>query len=153
SPPTLIESHGSDVVGWWGLAPDWGGDVRVGDEILQRVADAYRKVRNTLRFLLGNLHDFVPELAVPEARLMKTDRAFADHLTARLARVRGEWSALQFHRALDQVLDLCTVDLSAVFLDVANDRLYTLATADPARRSAHTLLCHPPPHPTPPASP
>jgi len=97
-------------------------------------------VRNTLRFLLGNLSDFSPADALPAAKLLRTDRAFADHLTARLARVRSEWTALQFHRALDQVLDLCTVDLSAVFLDVAKDRLYTLAPGDPARRSAQTVL-------------
>jgi len=83
SPLTLIEKYGADVVRWWALATDWRGDVRVGDEILQRVADAYRKVRNTLRFLLGNLADYTPADAVPEARLLKTDRAFADHLTAR----------------------------------------------------------------------
>ncbi len=140
SPQTLIERYGADGVRWWALATDWRGDVRVGDEILQRVADAYRKVRNTLRFLLGNLSDFTPAQAVPEARLLKTDRAFADHLTVRLARVRAEWTALQFHRALDLVVDLCTVDLSAVFLDVAKDRLYTLAPNDPARRSAQTAL-------------
>jgi isoleucyl-tRNA synthetase len=140
SPLTLIEKYGADVVRWWALATDWRGDVRVGDEILLRVADAYRKVRNTLRFLLGNLADFTPADAVPEARLLQTDRAFADHLTARLARIRGEWIALQFHRALDQVVDLCTVDLSAVYLDVAKDRLYTLAPGDPTRRSAQTVL-------------
>jgi isoleucyl-tRNA synthetase len=140
SPLTLIEKYGADVLRWWALATDWRGDVRVGDEIMQRCADAYRKVRNTLRFLLGNLSDFSPANAVPASSLLKTDRAFADHLTARLARVRGEWTALQFHRALDQVLDLCTVDLSAVFLDVAKDRLYTLAPGDPARRSAQTVL-------------
>ncbi len=140
SPLTLIEKYGADGVRWWALATDWRGDVRVGDEILQRVADAYRKVRNTLRFLLGNLSDFKPSDRVPEARLLKTDRAFADHLTARLARVRAEWTALQFHRALDQVVDLCTVDLSAVFLDIAKDRLYTLAPNDPHRRSAQTVL-------------
>ena len=140
SPLTLIEKYGADVVRWWALATDWRNDVRVGDEILQRVADAYRKVRNTLRFLLGNLNDFTPADAVPLAKLMQTDRAFADHLTARLARIRGEWTSLQFHRALDQVLDLCTVDLSAVYLDAARDRLYTLAPGDPARRSAQTVL-------------
>jgi isoleucyl-tRNA synthetase len=140
SPLTLIEKYGADVLRWWALATDWRGDVRVGDEIMQRCADAYRKVRNTLRFLLGNLSDFSPANAVPASSLLKTDRAFADHLTARLARVRGEWTALQFHRALDQVLDLCTVDLSAVYLDVAKDRLYTLAPGDPARRSAQTVL-------------
>ena len=140
SPLTLIEKHGADIVRWWALSTDWRGDVRVGEEILQRVADAYRKVRNTLRFLLGNLADFTPAQAVPEAQLLRTDRAFADHLTTRLARVRSEWTVLQFHRALDQVVDLCTVDLSAVFLDVAKDRLYTLGPSDPARRSAQTVL-------------
>ncbi|MEQ1834568.1 MAG: isoleucine--tRNA ligase, partial [Candidatus Eisenbacteria bacterium] len=140
SPLTLIEKYGADGVRWWALATDWRGDVRVGDEILQRVADAYRKVRNTLRFLLGNLADFTPAAALGAERLLRTDRAFADHLTTRLARVRTEWTALQFHRALDQVVDLCTVDLSAVFLDIAKDRLYTLAPDDPARRSAQTVL-------------
>ena len=140
SPLTLIEKYGADGVRWWALATDWRGDVRVGDEILLRVADAYRKVRNTLRFLLGNVADFTPAATVPADRLLKTDRAFADHLTTRLARVRSEWTALQFHRALDQIVDLCTVDLSAVFLDIAKDRLYTLAPDDPARRSAQTVL-------------
>ena len=140
NPLKLIDKYGADVVRWWALATDWRGDVRVGDEILQRVADAYRKVRNTLRFLLGNLADFTPAHAVPHERLSKVDRAFADHLTARLVRIRGEWASLQFHRALDQVLDLCTVDLSAVYLDVAKDRLYSLAPNHPDRRSAQTVL-------------
>jgi isoleucyl-tRNA synthetase len=137
NPLKLIDKYGADVVRWWALATDWRGDVRVGDEILQRVADAYRKVRNTLRFLLGNLADFTPAHAVPYEKLSKVDRAFADHLTARIARIRGEWAALQFHRALDQTLDLCTVDLSAVYLDLAKDRLYALAPDHADRRSAH----------------
>jgi isoleucyl-tRNA synthetase len=140
NPLKLIEKYGADVVRWWALATDWRGDVRVGDEILQRVADAYRKVRNTLRFLLGNLADFTPAHAVPYEKLSKVDRAFADHLTARIARIRGEWAALQFHRALDQTLDLCTVDLSAVYLDLAKDRLYALAPDHADRRSAQTVL-------------
>ena len=140
NPLKLIEKHGADVVRWWALATDWRGDVRVGDEILQRVADAYRKVRNTLRFLLGNLSDFTPADSLPYERLTRVDRAFADHLTHRIARIRGEWAALQFHRALDQILDLCTVDLSAVYLDLAKDRLYALTPGDPLRRSAQTVL-------------
>lgn len=140
SPLTLIAKHGADVVRWWALATDWRGDVRVGDEILQRVADAYRKVRNTFRFLLGNLADFGPAQVLPREQLTAVDRAFADHLEARLAKVREDWRALVFHKALDGVLELCTVDLSAVFLDVAKDRLYTLAPDDPARRSAQTVL-------------
>ena len=140
SPLTLIAKHGADVVRWWALSTDWRGDVRVGDEILARVSEAYRKVRNTFRFLLGNLHDFTPADALPREQLAAVDRAFADHLTMRLARIRQEWSALVFHKALDGVLELCTVDLSAVFLDLSKDRLYTLGANDPLRRSAQTVL-------------
>jgi len=140
SPLDMVKRFGADVVRWWALATDWRSDVRVGDEILQRVSEAYRKVRNTFRFLLGNLADFTPDLAVPEERLLRVDRAFDRALRGRLARIRRDWEQMRFHRALDQLLDLCTVDLSAVFLDVAKDRLYTLAADDPARRSAQTVL-------------
>jgi isoleucyl-tRNA synthetase len=140
SPQDVIKKVGADVVRWWALATDWRTDVRIGDEILQHVADAYRKVRNTFRFLLGNLADFMPADALPEGRLTAVDRAFAGALTAGVARMRREYEALQFHRALSVLLDLCTVDLSAVYLDAAKDRLYTLAPDDPLRRSAQTVL-------------
>jgi isoleucyl-tRNA synthetase len=139
-PNDVVKKHGAEIVRWWALSTDWRSDVRVSDEILDRTADAYRKVRNTFRFLLGNLGDFDPSQVVPRERLTAVDRAFADALAARLAVVREAWRSLQFHRALDAVLGLCTVDLSAVFLDVAKDRLYTLAPDDPARRSAQTVL-------------
>ncbi|NOT32539.1 MAG: isoleucine--tRNA ligase [Candidatus Eisenbacteria bacterium] len=140
APDSIIVRYGADIVRWWALATDWRNDVRVGDEILQRVADAYRKVRNTFRFLLGNLDDFRPEHAVPFARLTPVDRAFASHLAARLERMREDYRNFLFHRVTDALLDVCTVDLSAVFLDVAKNRLYTLAADDPARRSAQTVL-------------
>src|SRR6185295_15481603 len=65
APDAIIQRYGADIVRWWALATDWRNDVRIGDEILQRVADAYRKVRNTFRFLLGNLYDFGREQALP----------------------------------------------------------------------------------------
>ena len=140
SPETIIGRYGADIVRWWALATDWRNDVRIGEEILSRVADAYRKVRNTFRFLLGNLHDFTPEAALPATRLAAVDRAFAAHLAARVARMREDYEAFLFHRVSDSLLDVCTVDLSAVFLDVAKDRLYTMAPDDPTRRSAQTVL-------------
>ncbi|HUK64013.1 MAG TPA: class I tRNA ligase family protein, partial [Dongiaceae bacterium] len=140
SPLTLIEHYGADVVRWWALAGDWRTDMRVSEEILQRVADAYRKVRNTFRFLLGNLSDFRRGDAVAEAGLTRVDRAFRDHLRDTVASIHDDWRQLRFHRALDRLLQVCTVDLSAVFLDAAKDRLYTLAPADPLRRSAQTVL-------------
>ncbi len=140
APETVIQRYGADIVRWWALATDWRTDVRVGDEILQRVADAYRKVRNTFRFLLGNLSDFTPEHSVAPGALTAVDRAFAAHLAACLERLRADYQRYQFHRVADGLLDLCTVDLSSVFLDAAKDRLYTLRPDDPARRSAQTVL-------------
>jgi isoleucyl-tRNA synthetase len=142
APADIIKKSGAEIVRWWALSTDWRTDVRVGDEILQRVSEAYRKVRNTFRFLLGNLSDFDPGQALPTDRLLAVDRVFLRHFEARLARMREDLAQMLFHRVLDSALDLCTVDLSAVFLDVAKDRLYTLAPADPARRSAQTVLWH-----------
>ncbi len=140
APADIVKRHGAEIVRWWALATDWRNDVRVSDETLQRVAEAYRKVRNTFRFLLGNLSDFGPADRLPDARLTPVDRAFIRHLRARIERMRESYEGLQFHRALDALLDLCTVDLSSVFLDFSKDRLYTLAPGDPARRSAQTVL-------------
>ena len=142
SPLTLIAKYGADVVRLWALATDWRGDVRVGDEILQRVADSYRKIRNTFRFLLGNLADFTPAQALPREQLTAVDRAFLEQLETRLARIRMDWEDLLFHKALGGVEELCTVDLSALFLDFSKDRLYTLKPDSAARRSAQTVLWH-----------
>ncbi len=139
-PAEVVKRFGADVIRWWALATDWRTDVRVGDEILQRVAEAYRKVRNTFRFLLGNLSDFDPAAALPRAELTGVDRAFSDLLAARVHEMREEYARLEFHRALDTLLNVCTVDLSAVYLDAAKDRLYTLAASDSRRRSAQTVL-------------
>jgi isoleucyl-tRNA synthetase len=140
APQDLIDRLGADILRWWALATDWRNDVRAGEEILQRVAEAYRKVRNTFRFLLGNLSDFDASRSLPAKALTRVDRVFADYLVARCERMRRDYDALLFHRVLDALLDLCTVDLSAVFLDVAKDRLYTLAPDDPLRLSAQSVL-------------
>ena len=140
SPLTVMERSGADIVRWWALATDWRSDVRVGDEILQRVSEAYRKVRNTFRFLLGNLHDFTPAMAVARERLLPVDRAFAGHLARRVERMRRDYEGFLFHRVADALLEICTVDLSSVYLDATKDRLYTLRADDSLRRSAQTVL-------------
>jgi len=143
SPMDVVKKSGAEIVRWWALATDWRNDVRVGDEILVRVSEAYRKVRNTFRFLLGNLADFDPAThAVSPAALTRADRAFLDFLVARVRAMREACERLEFHRLMDLLLDTCTVHLSAVYLDVTKDRLYTLAPDDPRRRSAQTVLWH-----------
>ena len=141
SPMDVTKKSGAEIVRWWALATDWRNDVRVGDEILVRVSEAYRKVRNTFRFLLGNLADFDPLRDTLEpAALTGVDRAFLAFLGARLGQMRGVCERLEFHRLMDLLLDTCTVHLSSVFLDVSKDRLYTLTAGDPRRRSAQTVL-------------
>ncbi len=140
-PERVIAQYGADIVRWWALATDWRSDVRVGIEILQRVAEAYRKVRNTFRFLLGNLGDFAPSAhGVADSDLSRVDRAFLDHFRATLHDVRDAYRRFAFHRAADEILNVCVVDLSAVYLDVTKDRLYVLEATDPRRRSAQTVL-------------
>ena len=140
-PRDVVKKYGAEIVRWWALATDWRTDVRVSDEILERVSDAYRKVRNTFRFLLGNLGDFSPaQAAAARAAHAPWTGPSCDALRSRIVSIREAWEALEFHRALDLLLGFCTVDLSAVFLDVSKDRLYTLAPDDPARRSAQTVL-------------
>jgi isoleucyl-tRNA synthetase len=97
-------------------------------------------VRNTFRFLLGNLHDYSPGDAPPAGERMAVDHAFEAHLGMRLQRMRQDCERFLFHRMADALLDVCTVDLSSVFLDAAKDRLYTLRPGDPARRSAQAAL-------------
>ncbi|MEO5616500.1 MAG: isoleucine--tRNA ligase [Candidatus Eisenbacteria bacterium] len=141
SPMDVTGKSGAEIVRWWALATDWRNDVRVGDEILVRVSEAYRKVRNTFRFLLGNLADFDPARdAVPADAMAGIDREFLDFLRARVQMMRGACERLEFHRLMDLLLDTCTVHLSAVYLDVTKDRLYTLAPAGHGRRSAQTVL-------------
>ncbi len=141
SPMDVVAKSGAEIVRWWALATDWRNDVRVGDEILVRVSEAYRKVRNTFRFLLGNLADFDPARhALPGERLTAVDAAFLRFLRDRSREMRASCGRLEFHRLMDLLLDTCTVHLSAVYLDVTKDRLYTLAPDDARRRSAQTVL-------------
>jgi isoleucyl-tRNA synthetase len=116
-------------------------DMRCSDEILQRVSDGYRKLRNTARFALGNLDGFEPERdAVADDQLMEIDRWALGELDAVIARVRAAYDAYEFHLVYQTLYEFCTVTLSARYFDIIKDRLYTFAPRNPARRSAQTAL-------------
>jgi isoleucyl-tRNA synthetase len=144
SPLEVVEKHGADLVRLWACAADWRADVRVGEEILTRVADAYRKVRNTFRFLLANLSDapWKGEAAAlrPAAREDPLNAAFVGRLDRVLSEVREDLLESRNHAAVAKLVDLCTTDLSAVYLDFRKDALYTLAAGDPLRRSTQAVL-------------
>jgi isoleucyl-tRNA synthetase len=141
SPQEIVSRSGADVLRLWVASTDYFEDVRLGDEILKRVTDAYRRVRNTFRYLLSNLYDFDPARdAVPLGEMQEIDRWALHRLAELLDRARDGYESYEFHRAYRAAVDFCAVDLSAFYLDVLKDRLYTSAPDARARRAAQTVL-------------
>jgi len=141
-PEDLMPKYGAEVLRLWAAAEDYTDDIRISTEILDRLADAYRRMRNTFRFLLGNLGDFDPSRdRQPHARLDEVDRWVLDRLARLIDRVRRGYEEYQFHAVFHSVHNFCAVDLSSLYLDVIKDRLYTSAADDPRRRAAQST-CH-----------
>jgi isoleucyl-tRNA synthetase len=141
APGDVIKKHGAELLRLWVAAEDYRGDVSVSDEILNQLVEAYRRIRNTARFLLSNLYDFDPAKdAVPYDKLPALER-WALHATDALARrVRGAYDAYEFHVIYHALNNFCSVDLSAMYLDVRKDRLYCERPDAPARRATQTVL-------------
>ena len=138
-PEELLPKYGAEVLRLWVAAEDYTEDIRLSSEIMDRLADAYRRMRNTFRFLLGNLYDFEPGRdRQPYAQLDEVDRFVLDRLARLIDRVRRAYEEYQFHTVFHSVHNFCAVDLSALYLDVVKDRLYTSAPGDPRRRAAQT---------------
>jgi len=139
TPQELIPKYGAEVLRLWAAAEDYTEDIRLSDEILNRLADAYRRIRNTYRFLLGNLADFEPARdRQPYPALEEVDRWILTRLDRLIVRVRKAYGEFQFHTVFHSVHNFCAVDLSAQYLDMIKDRLYTSAGDDPRRRAAQT---------------
>jgi isoleucyl-tRNA synthetase len=138
-PEELLPKYGAEVLRLWVAAEDYTEDIRLSTEILDRLADAYRRMRNTFRFLIGNLYDFDPARDRQSyARLDEVDRFILDRFARLVDRVRRAYEEYQFHTVFHSVHNFCAVDLSALYLDVIKDRLYTSAPDDPRRRAAQT---------------
>jgi isoleucyl-tRNA synthetase len=142
APEVLLPRYGAEVLRLWAASEDYTEDIRLSTEIMDRLSDAYRRIRNTYRFLLGNLSDFEPSRDRQSyARLDEVDRWVLDRLARLITRVTRAYEDYQFHTVFHSVHNFCAVDLSAQYLDVIKDRLYTSAAADPRRRAAQTV-CH-----------
>jgi isoleucyl-tRNA synthetase len=140
APDDVIAKHGAEILRLWAAGEDYTEDIRLSGEILGQLAEAYRRVRNTCRFLLGNLADFDPARdAVPDARLSGLDGWAMRRLHRTIERVRRAYEAFEFHLAFQSLHNFCAVDLSALYLDVLKDRLYTSAANAPERRAAQTV--------------
>ncbi len=133
--------YGADVLRLWVSSVDYSADVPLGPGILKQLADVYRKVRNTARYLLGNLHDFVPtEHAVPITDLPLLDRWMLQRTASLIEEVSADFERFEFYRFFQALQNFCVVDLSNVYLDIAKDRLYVSAASDFRRRSCQTVL-------------
>jgi isoleucyl-tRNA synthetase len=143
APQTVSNKLGAEIIRLWVASTDYSGDLNIDDKILARVVDAYRRIRNTLRFLLANTSDFDAERdALPLGELLEVDR----YAFARAAQLQKEilahYDVYEFHPVVAKLQVYCSEDLGAFYLDVLKDRLYTTAPKSLARRSAQTALWH-----------
>ncbi|MEB3202820.1 MAG: isoleucine--tRNA ligase [Synechococcus sp.] len=138
--------YGADVLRLWVSSVDYSVDVPLGPGIVKQLADVYRKVRNTARYLLGNLHDFDPRPqaeggdAVPYGELPLLDQWMLQRTAALIDSVTGDFERFEFYRFFQALQNFCVVDLSNVYLDIAKDRLYVSGAAEFRRRSCQTVL-------------
>jgi len=136
-----VKEMGAEIIRLWCAATDYSGDLAIDKKILARVVDSYRRIRNTLRFLMANTSDFDPSKdAVPLAEMLEIDRYALARAAAFQAEVLAHYEVYEFHPVVAKLQVYCSEDLGAFYLDVLKDRLYTTAPKSLARRSAQTAL-------------
>ncbi len=141
APEEVIGRYGADVLRLWAASVEFYEDVRMSETILNRLSEAYRKLRNTFRFALGNLSDFDPAChALPAAELLEIDQWILFRAEDLVRRCRAWYEEFQFHRVYRALYDFAVTDLSAVYFDILKDRLYTAPPRSKARRSAQTAI-------------
>ena len=142
-PQKVIQTLGADVLRLWVAASDYSGEIAISDKLLQRMADAYRRIRNTARYLLGNLSGFDPAGdAVAPSQMLAVDRWAVAQAAQLQAQIREAYGAREFHRVYHLLHNYCVNDLGGLYLDILKDRLYTSPAKSLARRSAQTAMLH-----------
>ena len=142
APQEIIKTHGADILRIWVCASDYSEDLKIGKEILGHQVDAYRRLRNTLRYILGNLHGFDASEVVVRDDMPELERWILHRLSELDALVRRSTGEYDFHTMFTALHNFCAVELSAFYFDVRKDVLYCQRRDDPARRAARTVLDH-----------
>ena len=143
SPQEQCNKLGADILRLWVATTDYTGELSISDEILKRVTESYRRIRNTLRFLLANISDFKhAEHAVPVAELFEIDRYAIANMAALQAEITAHYDRYEFQPVYSKLQNFCSEDLGGFYLDILKDRLYTSGLTSHARRSAQTALWH-----------
>jgi isoleucyl-tRNA synthetase len=143
APQKVMDTYGADILRLWVASTDYSGELTISDEILKRVAESYRRIRNTLRFLLANLADFdASKDLLPVDQWLEIDR-YALVLTEKLqAEILADFDHYEFHLAIQKFVGFCSEDLGSFYLDILKDRLYTTGENSHARRAAQSALHH-----------
>jgi isoleucyl-tRNA synthetase len=141
SPQDVMKKYGADILRLWVASSNYTDDVRLSEEILKRLADAYRKIRNTFRYLLGNTHDFNPgrDSVAPED-MLEIDRWMLSRLAGVIEEAERHYSDYTFYKVFRSIYDFCIYEVSSVYLDILKDRLYTSGKNSLKRRSGQTVL-------------
>ncbi len=143
APQQVIKTLGADILRLWVAAVDFGQEIRVSDEILKRMADTYRRIRNTIRFLLANLNGFEPDQhALPEKEMLALDHWIVRRASQLQQDVLAAYERYEFHHIYQKIHNFCIVDLGSFYLDVIKDRQYTMQENSRGRRSCQTALYH-----------
>lgn len=143
SPQDVMKENGADMLRLWVASSSYNEDVRISKEILERLIDAYRKIRNTFRYILGNVYDFDPSKdLVPYKDLLGLDRWMLYRLSEVIRGIEKNYYEYEFAKVYKSIYNFCNEDLSGFYLDILKDRLYTSASYSTERRSAQTVLYH-----------
>ena len=140
-PQEVVDQYGADILRLWVASSDYHVDIRISKDILKQLSEAYRKIRNTARYILGNLYDFDPDKdAVAMDALLPLDQWAIVKLKALMEKVKAGYDAYEFHAVYHAIHNFCVVDMSNFYLDVLKDRLYTEKADSEARRAAQTAM-------------
>ena len=143
APQKVVNSLGADIIRLWVAATDYSGEMSVSDEILKRMSDAYRRIRNTARFLLANLNGFDPQHDLLDAsKMLELDRWIVDRARQSQRDIQHAYNDYEFHLIYQQMHNFCAVDMGSFYLDIIKDRQYTTQAKGIPRRSAQTAMYH-----------
>ncbi len=140
SPHEIINRQGAEILRLWVSAADYQEDVKISNEILSRLVEAYRKIRNTCRYLLGNLYDFDPAIVFDPSSLPELDRFALSRLNRLIKQVSKAYDSFRFHEVYHLIYSFCVIEMSSFYLDILKDRLYTMAADSKERRGSQWVL-------------
>jgi isoleucyl-tRNA synthetase len=142
APQKIIDTLGADILRLWVAATDYRAEMNLSDEILKRISESYRRIRNTARYMLGNLADFDPATKLPSDELLELDRWAIDSAAALQRDIVAAYDEFNFHLIYQKLHQFCVVEMGGFYLDIIKDRLYTMRADSRGRRSAQTAMYH-----------